>query len=76
MSVNRNIGFFHSIVENAGVFSNKNDISIRPVHSVTAQTFDYNNFKAAASIKTSYGSSNTFHWNFHKWGDADNVVSK
>ena len=66
MAVNRHIGFFHSVVENSQMFSNKNDISLRPPASVTSQAFDYNTLKAAASIKTSYGSSKTFHWNFHK----------
>lgn len=76
MAVNRDIGFFHSIVENVGVFSHRHNIELRPPASVTAKAFDYNTLKASASIKTSYGSSGVFHWNFHKWGDYDNIVSK
>ena len=58
MAVNRNIGFFHGIVENVNLFARKNDLKIRPPVPISSQKADYNTLKSLASAKDTYGSDN------------------
>ena len=74
MAVNKNIGFFHQLVQTTRSLASKNYIG--PVRPIILQTTDYNSMKKLANIKDSEGSSKTFHWGSHLWGDADNLVGE
>jgi len=74
MAVNKNIGFFHQLVQTTNYLSNKVDIN--PIQPLIKQTIDYNTMKKLINIQPTEGSSKTFHWVSHKWGDADNLVSE
>ena len=76
MSVNRKIGFFKDLVNTVKLLSHKNNILIQPPSTMADKKTDYNMLKAIASTKDSDGSSDTFHWVSHKWGDGKNVVGK
>ena len=73
MTVQRQIGFFRDIVKNTQNFSRIHNNNIRPSMPVGDQNLDVAALKAKGSADTT-GSSGIFHWNFHKWGDVDNVM--
>ena len=75
MSVNKNIGFFRGIVESVNSLNKKNNINIQPVVPMSVGKIDYNTLKTLV-VKETPGMNNSFHWNFHKWGDNNNVVGK
>jgi len=72
--INKNIGFLNKLVGTTKILADKNYISF--IQPKVMQKIDYSSFKQIYNSKPSHGSSKTFHWVSHKWGDADNLVSE
>lgn len=74
MAVNKNIGYFSSIVDTVGAAGRQHNINIQPVIPMADGFTNHTTLKANATLKDTYGSSGVMHWFSHNWGDVDNVV--
>lgn len=75
MAVSKNIGFFNKIIQNNKLLMSKN--TVRPVRPTIMNISDYNMLMSMKlPTQKILDVSKTFHWNFHKWGDPDNLVGK
>ena len=74
MSVNKQIGFFGDIIEKSQIVTRQSALSSRPVALANDQFIDATGLKIKGGVRDSDGASGVMHWNFHSWGDVDNVV--
>jgi hypothetical protein len=74
MAVNRNIGLLTGIINTVKNLSSR--VNINPVTPLADKKIDYSMLKAKVVTKVTEGTSGVFHWNFHNWGDKNNVVGQ
>jgi len=74
MAVNRNIGLLSGIISDVRNLSSR--VNIGPVTPLADQKIDYNMLKGKVLIRPTEGSVGVFHWNFHTWGDKENLVGE
>ena len=74
MAVQTQIGFFKDIVDKSQMFSRDHNLASKPVAPINNSYIESSVLKAIGGNKDSIDSSGVMHWNFHKWGDVDNVV--